>query len=179
MTSYHHQLKVPKDRVAVLIGEKGKIKRKIESETHTQMLVDSKEGDVTVMGDDGLQLLVAKNIVTAIARGFNPQVALQLLKIDYSFETFNIMDYAKTKNDLIRLKGRVIGEGGKSRRVIEELTDCAVCVYGKTVSVIGEVETLEFARRAIDMLLTGSPHRNVYKWLEKQRRLLGQKRIEP
>lgn len=169
--TFYHELKIPKDRVAVLIGEKGKIKRRIESETKTKLEIDSKEGDVTIAGQDGLQLLTAKNMVTAIARGFNPVAADQLLKPDYTLEVFDIMDYAKTANDLIRLKGRIIGEDGKSRRVIEELTNCKISVYGKTVCVIGEVEQIEYARRAVDMILTGSPHRNVYKWLEKQRRM--------
>ncbi len=172
---FFHEIKIPKDRIAVLIGEKGTMKRRIEKETNTRLDIDSQEGDVVIRGKDGLELLTAKNIVTAIARGFNPEIAQRLLKIDYAFEIFDIMDYAKTKNDLIRLKGRIIGEEGKSRRVIEELTNCQVCVYGKTVSIIGEVEMIELARRAVDMILTGSPHRNVYKWLEKQRRMLGQK----
>lgn len=169
--TYTVQARIPKDRIAVLIGEKGKIKRKIESETSTQLTIDSKEGDVTIEGDDGLNLMIVKNIVQAVGRGFNPKVALQLLKIDYAYEQFDLQDYTNTKNGQLRLKGRVIGESGKSRNTIEELTECRISVYGKTIAVIGEVDNLEMARRAIDMLLTGSPHRNVYKWLEKQRRL--------
>ncbi|MFQ5621427.1 MAG: RNA-processing protein, partial [Candidatus Nanoarchaeia archaeon] len=67
-----------------------------------------------------------------------------------------------------------IGEGGKSRKVLEDLTECQISVYGKTIAVIGEVEMMSLARRAVDMLLCGAPHRNVYKWLEKQRRIMGQ-----
>lgn len=167
-------IKIPKDRIAVLIGEKGQIKRTIEKETGTKIEIDSKEGDVFIKGEDGLNLMTTKNIILAIARGFNPKLALQLLKMDYILETFNIQDYGKSKNDIIRLKGRVIGEGGKSRKVLEDLTECQISVYGKTIAVIGEVEMMSLARRAVDMLLCGAPHRNVYKWLEKQRRIMGQ-----
>ena len=42
---YEEELKIPKDRVAVLIGKKGETKRAIQSRTKTKIRV-SKEGDV-------------------------------------------------------------------------------------------------------------------------------------
>jgi ribosomal RNA assembly protein len=92
-----------------------------------------------------------------------------MLKADYAFDAINLADYAKSPNDLARLKGRIIGLDGKARKTIEELTETSICVYGKTASVIGEVSRISFARRAIEMLLAGSQHANVYAWLEKQR----------
>ena len=167
---FSHGLKIPKDRVAVLIGKEGEVKSRLESETRTKIDVDSKEGEVNVSGKDAVMLMTARDIVKAIARGFNPDIAAQLLKADYSRDIINIDDYGSSMNDLIRLRGRVIGAGGKSRRVVEELTDAHVSVYGKTVAILGEISAVAMARRAIDMLLSGSPHRNVYKWLEKSRK---------
>lgn len=177
MEEYTYELKIPKDRVAVLIGKNGEVKRKIEEETATKIQVDSKEGDVFVTGSDAITLLSVREMVKAIGRGFNPEVAQMLIKPDYSFELINMGDFAKTKNDEIRMKGRVIGKEGKSRRVIEELTDSSMCVYGKTIGIIGFVENVAVARRAITMLLSGSTHANVYKYLEKQRRELKHKAI--
>jgi len=94
-----------------------------------------------------------------------------LLKQDYGLEVFNLSEFAAQKNTLKRLKGRIIGTSGKTRQVIEELTGAYISVYGKTISVIGEMQALSYARTAIDMLIRGSPHRNVYQWLEKQRRV--------
>lgn len=170
MTEYKYDLKIPKERVAVLIGTKGESKKHIESETKTKIEVDSKEGDVSISGEDGLKLYAARELINAIGRGFNPKIALKLLNVDYSFELMNIGDLARSKNDLIRLKGRVIGQEGKSRKVIEELTNCELCVYGKTIGIIGPVEFTPFARRAIEMLLGGNTHASVFKYLEKQRR---------
>lgn len=173
MTSqeYSYSLKIPKDRIAVLIGKKGEIKEKLEKETSTKLKIDSEEGDVFITGKDALKLYDAREIILAIARGFNPEIAFLLLKADYSLEVINAQDFAKTKNALIRLRGRIIGSSGRSRQTIEELTGAYVSVYGKTVALIGNMEGLNLARRAIQMLLGGSPHRNVYKWLENQRRL--------
>jgi ribosomal RNA assembly protein len=166
---YSYELKIPVERVAVLIGKKGDIKKEIESLTQTDLDVDSKEGDIAIKGKDAIKLFSAREIIRAIGRGFNPDIAKRLIRQDYGFELMSIMDYANTKNDMTRLKGRVIGEEGKARRVIEELTDTHICVYGKTVGIIGSVEDIPNARWAVDSLLAGGLHRNVYKCLEKKK----------
>lgn len=177
-SEYSYDIKIPLERVAVLIGKQGQVKRDVERSTDTTLDIDSKEGDVRIVGNEALTLLAAREIVTAIGRGFNPDIALRLLKQDFSFELINIMDYAKSKNDLARLRGRVIGKEGKSRDVIEQLTSTDICVYGKTVGIIGRVEDVPNARRAIESLLSGSVHASVYKWLERQRRELKMQEIK-
>ncbi len=167
---YEYQLKIPKERIAVLIGKEGDIKKKLEEETDTEINIDSKEGEVTVSGSDALDLLTAREIIKAVGRGFNPEIAMLLLKPDYGLEIISINDYAKTSNDAIRLKGRVIGKEGKARRIIEDMTGCSISVYGKTLAIIGESEKLAIARKAVDSLLKGSPHSRIYRWLERQRR---------
>lgn len=177
MADFAYELKIPKDRIAVLIGKDGEVKRKVEQHTGTELHIDSDEGEVGITGDDPIHLFTCREIVRAVARGFNPDVALNLLKQDFSLEIINIDQYAKSKSDLARLRGRVIGEGGKARKLIEELTDCNVSVYGKTVALLGDYEGLVIARRAVESLLSGSGHANVYRWLEKQRRELKRRRM--
>ena len=110
-------------------------------------------------------------MINAIGRGFNPEIAELLLKGDYGLEILDITEFTgKSKPNMIRLKGRVIGREGKSRKIVEELTECNISVYGKTIAIIGKSENLVNARKAVESLLQGSPHSNVYKWLEKRRR---------
>ena len=45
------ELKIPKERVAVLIGEKGATKRKIQKQTKTKLTITS-EGDITIDSED-------------------------------------------------------------------------------------------------------------------------------
>ena len=78
---------------------------------------------------------------------------------------------------MLRLKGRVIGREGKSRKLIEELTECNISVFGKTISIIGLPESAANARQAVESLLRGSTHSNVYNWLEKRRREMKRKAI--
>ena len=169
MENYEYVIKIPKERIAVLIGTNGKIKKQIEQVSKTNIDIDSQEGDVTISGKDAITLFSAREIIHAIGRGFNPEIAMNLIKQDYAFESINLVEYCKTKHHLLRIKGRVIGAEGKSRRYIEELTDTNVSVYGKTISIIGEVENVSNARRALQSLIDGSSHSYVYKFLEKKR----------
>lgn len=167
---FSYELKIPQDRVAVLIGEKGEIKKEIESQTKTKLDI-STEGDVVILGEDALLLFNAREIVRAIARGFNPKIAFLLNKTDYVLEIIDMKDVAgKSKNTLMRLKGRVIGKGGKSREELERLTNTDISVYGKTIGIIGETSDVFNARQAIAMLLQGSMHRTVYRFLEKKKK---------
>jgi ribosomal RNA assembly protein len=167
-SEYAYELKIPKERIAVLIGAKGETRKRIEDLTHAKLDVDSDEGNVRISGMDALGLFTAREIVRAVARGFNPDLACQLTKQDMGFEVVPLASHAKNQDDMIRLKGRVIGEGGKSRRVIEELTGCDVSVYGKTVAIIGPIEAVPTCRRAIEALLSGQAHASVYHWLERR-----------
>ncbi|MBI3036718.1 RNA-processing protein [Candidatus Woesearchaeota archaeon] len=176
MAEYSYELKIPLARVAVVIGTQGRVKKEIEEATGTNIQIDSAEGDVFLTGDDALGLYTAREVITAIGRGFNPELAKLLLKQDYASEQIDIDDYAKTKKHEIRVRGRVIGAEGKARQVIEELTDCHVSVYGKTITIIGEVGSVTICRAAIEKLLSGSQHSSVYRWLEKQRKEMKRKK---
>lgn len=168
---YSYELKIPKERVAVLIGRKGEVKNSIESATKSRMDIDSKEGDVIIKGSDSLGMFSAREVVKAIGRGFNPEIAMLLLKQDYCFELINLTDYSgKSKNKLERIKGRVIGADGKTRRTIEMLTETDISIYGKTIGMIGLAENVNLARKAVEQLLEGSQHSGVYRWLERKRK---------
>lgn len=164
------EIKIPIERVAVIIGKKGSTKKEIERLSNSKIVVNSKEGIIRIISDDPIKILQLRDVVLAIGRGFNPRIAELLLKMDYVLEIINITDYAKTKNSLIRLRGRVIGEKGRARKTIEDLTETYISVYGKTVAIIGEVFNVSIARKAIELLLSGSPHARVYSWLERKRK---------
>lgn len=170
MDEYSYELKIPLNRVAVLIGKSGSVKKEIESITKTSLDIDSKEGEVIVTGEDALGMFSAREVIKAIGRGFNPDFAQQLLKGDYVLEIVDVSEYTgKSKNKMLRMKGRVIGSEGKSRKMIEKLTETYISVFGKTIGIIGKAENVYMAKKAVDSLLSGSPHSNVYRWLERQR----------
>ncbi len=179
MEELQYELKIPKERIAVLIGKAGETKKEIETATKTVLEIDSHEGDITIQGEDGLGIYTAKEVITAVGRGFNPEIATLLLKVDYSFELISLTDeIGKSKNSQLRVKGRIIGKEGKTRKIIEDLTETYLSVYGKTVAIIGETENVGIARKAVEMIIEGSTHSSVYKWLEKRRRAMKIKELK-
>jgi len=170
--SYEQVVRIPVERVGAVIGKEGGTKRFLENEMGVTLRVDSKEGLVTVKSDSPLKTdpFSATRVIEAIGRGFSPQRARRLLDEGTALEVIDLRDYAgRSVNSLERIRGRVIGLKGKSRRVIEELTTCHLSVYGRTVAIIGEASEVQLASEAVRSLATGSQHKTVYNALQKAR----------
>jgi len=177
-------VKIPKDRIGALIGPDGRVKERIEKQLRIQIGVDSETGDVTLTlspnAEDPSVLFRAKELVTAIGRGFAPERASRLLQDDEALlEVIDLREvFGRSLSELERVKGRIIGQEGKTRRIIEELTDAEVSVYGHTVSIIADAEEMDIAHEAVKMLLQGRQHSSVYRFLHKKRRELKKKKLE-
>ncbi len=169
--SFEQVVRVPAERVGAVIGKEGATKRSLEAELGVKLGVDSREGLVTIKADltPKGDPFVAVRVIEAIGRGFSPQRARRLLQEGTAFEVIDLRDFGKTENSLDRIRGRVIGEKGKSRRVIEELTGCQLSVYGRTVAIIGDATEVQLASEAVRKLASGSQHKTVYNELQKVR----------
>lgn len=173
-------IKVPQDRIGALIGPEGHIKEKFEKKSGVKLQIDSESGEVILEGgEDAFKALKASEAVKAIARGFSPDKALKLIENeDLMLDMIDLSKISDTQADITRLKGRVIGRGGKTREIIESMSGAKLSVYGKTISVIGDPEQVITVRTAIDMLIDGAPHGAVYGYLEKRRREVKQSQLE-
>jgi ribosomal RNA assembly protein len=166
-------VRIPSDRVGTLIGKSGETKKLLEKMSGIRLDIDA-EGEVLfnedAKGVDPLMALKIMDVIRAIGRGFNPDRAIRLFEDDEYFEAFDLKDVAGDKpNQLGRVRGRLIGTGGKTRRLIEELTGCYMSVYGNTVALIGNSISLPVAKHAVELILGGSEHATVYHYLESQR----------
>lgn len=170
--SYEQMIRIPVERVAVLIGKKGESKKHLEEVCHVSLEIDGEDGAVIVKStsvEEG-DPFKAMSVVEAVGRGFSPQRALRLLDPETTLEVMDLRDYAgKSENSLERIKGRIIGLNGKSRKVIEDLTKCSISVYGRTVAIIGEATETKLAKDAVGMLASGSRHKSVYDMLQRAR----------
>ena len=177
-------VRIPKERVGVVIGPDGTTKKNIEEKLSVELEIDSDAGDVHISvsenATDPSTLFRAKDVVTALGRGFSPEHAFRLVRDeDVLMELIDLRAaFGKSEADLKRVKGRIIGLNGKTRRIIEELTDANVAVYGHTVGVIGTLEQVDVAREAIEMLVRGSMHSTVYRFLHRKRRELKKNMLE-
>jgi len=177
-------VKVPRERIGALVGPDGRVKASIEKKLSVRLRIDSQTGDIQITlmptAQDPTVLFRAKEVVTAIGRGFSPENAFRLLKDDETM--LEVIDLRETVgralSDMKRLKGRVIGKEGKTRRLIEELTEADICVYGHTISIVGEIHQVAIAKEAVRMLIGGSLHGTVYRFLHRKRRELKKKKME-
>ena len=167
------EIKITGSRVGVLIGKGGTTKKELETKTHTTITIDSKEGIVKVEGSEEhtVPLLRAVEIIQAINRGFSPERAFEMIEDeDLILDVIDLGGMADGPKQLDRLRGRIIGKDGRAREQIEDMTDVEISVVGKTITLIGYPEQLKTARVAIDMLLEGVPHENVFAFLDKKKK---------
>ncbi len=168
-------LRIPQDRIGVLIGPGGETKRALMERSGIRIDVDSNDNEVGIHneteGIDPVMLLKLQDVVRAIGRGFSPDHASKLFSDDYYLELLDFHDYVgKDKSHVRRVTARLIGSEGKTRRIIEEQTGCLLAIYGHTVGIVGDLENISAAKQAVDMILSGAEHASVYRFLENQRR---------
>jgi ribosomal RNA assembly protein len=176
-------VRIPKERVGILIGPDGKTKQYIEDKLGVKLEIDT-EGSVTITltekAPDPSVLLKAKDVVTAIGRGFTPQTTFRLIRNED--DIYDMIDlrliFGRSESDIKRIKGRIIGTEGKTRKLIEELTEADVVVYGHTVGIIGSFEEADAARNAVQMIIDGCEHHTVYNYLQKKRTELKKQKLE-
>jgi ribosomal RNA assembly protein len=174
--SFQHLIKVPDDRIGVLIGKNGRVKREIEDKCKVQIEIDSQNGDAVISSASAtlseMQPFKAIEIISAISRGFSPQRAYRLFDDEeLMLQIIDLKDYTgKSANAMDRMKGRLIGQSGKSRKTIEELSGVYMSVSGHSVALIGKYEEVRLANDAVTMILKGSTHKTVYTMLQDARR---------
>jgi ribosomal RNA assembly protein len=180
--SFEKLIRIPSDRVGVLIGKSGNVKSKIEESCYVSLEIDGDTGEVFIrtQGDvDKIQPFKAMEIVTAIGRGFSPENAMTLLKGENALHVIDLREFAgKSNANVERIKGRIIGEGGRARRNMENLSGTHISVYGRTVSIIGDSSKLRLAVDAISSISSGSMHGAVYTKLEAANRTAKQERMK-
>lgn len=169
--------RIPKDRIAVLIGSKGSTAKSLRNASGAKEFhIDSETGDVEVVwGEPGsydpIKALKFPDVIKAIGRGMAPKAAIRLLEDENFFEMVDLKDFVgKRSHQQRRIRARIIGSQGKVRRLIENLTDVEITIYKSTVVLVGDAEGIGLARQAVEMLAGGSEHGTVLSFLERRRK---------
>jgi ribosomal RNA assembly protein len=168
-------VRIPLERIAVLIGPKGSTKKRIEELTESKLMIDSKTGDVIITieedSEDPVNMWRARDMVKAVGRGFSPQKAFQIKDSSWGFDIIQLRDLVGTSpNTLREVRSRVIGKNGRTRNIIEQITGAHVSVFGNTIGIISEFSKLKILRDGLTRLINGSKHSTVYKYLEEKMR---------
>ncbi|NPA23511.1 MAG: RNA-binding protein [Crenarchaeota archaeon] len=160
-----------------------KYKDMLENELNVKIMIDN-SGQVIIEPRETTtlnQIMKAKEVIEALNYGFDVNTALELKKPNYVLMVVNLRDYIIDKskiNHLVRIKGRLIGEEGRARRTIEELSGAKIAISDKSVAIIGEYENAKAAREAIEMLIQGRQHATVYRRLQTWRREMRRRKLE-
>jgi ribosomal RNA assembly protein len=157
------------------------VKDQIEHDLGVILNVDGDAGVVAIRAResnvDPLVVLKAKDTVTAIARGFPPEKAFELFDEDIILDVLDLRElFGKSESDIERVKGRIIGRDGKSRRSIEEITQVDISIDEYAIGIIGSYESVSLAREGLEMLIKGRQHATVYQHLKNKSREIKKKR---
>ena len=124
---------------------------------------------VYVSGKSALEVMSAKNVVNAFNRGFDAAIASLLLDDDYDLVIISLRDYSNSEKRAMQLKGRVIGTRGMIKQRLMKETSCYINVYGKTISIIGQIQNISIAQAAIEMILNGAKHDSVFISIDRKK----------
>ncbi len=161
------QLLLPMKR-AKLLSDKASIK---EVAKMLACSIKIENGNTVEISGDAYAEYLARNVITAFGRGFEMETAMKLLSEEIFFSITNLKDALGGSRDrVLRIKARIIGKDGRTKRYIEEVSGADVCIYGNTVSFIGTNAAIEIANAAVDVLVGGGTHKKAYRNMEATRR---------
>ena len=146
----------------------GKILQNKKKLEQTLKVKITNKGKIIFVEGKAEQEYIAIQVIEAINLGFTSQQALLLQDEDFIFEKINIKDLTK-RHDLERIRGRIIGTRGKTKEIIQNLSDCFISLHNNTVGIIGRAEDIEKAMQALTSIIQGSKQSKVYSYLERER----------
>ena len=142
-----------------------KAKKKLEKDLEIKIRNRGKE--VFIEGNPESEY-TSEKVIDAINFGFPFSSAIQIKEEDFLFERINIKDHTKRK-DLIVIRARIIGKGGKTLKILSNLTGCFFELKDNEVGIIGSTENIKNAEAALISIIKGAKQANVYSFLEKRK----------
>jgi len=153
--------------IEILIQNPGRIKKALTLiKNKTKIKLKLEKNKILLEGKDSDEFIIDQ-IIRAVDFGFETEDAILLLNPDFVLEFINIKGYTRRKN-LRDVRARIIGVGGKAKRTIETLTGAAIIINNNRIGVIVNAEHLRTTINAIQSLIQGAKHANVFAYLEKQ-----------
>jgi len=140
-----------------------KNKKRLESKLNIKILNRGKEVQIDGKPEEEY---IAEKVIDALNFGFPFSIAISIKEENLEFEILNIKDHT-TRKDLERVRARIIGEGGKTLKTLNQLTKCNFELKDNQVAIIGAPEYIENAQESKISIIKGAKQSNVYSHLEK------------
>jgi len=138
-------------------------KEELEKELNVKIKILGRK--VTFEGS-AIEEYEAAIVLDAMSFGFSAKSALELRKEYMAFKKIHIRDFTRRKN-LNDVRSRIIGKEGKTKRTLEEISNCEIIITESEVGIIGEAESMDSAIQAIISIVRGTKQSNAYRYLER------------
>lgn len=165
----------PFDNKEQFLNEFNKIKNDIETRLKVKLDIDKNNSLIIIEPISNetspADMIKAKDIIQAIGIGFSKEDILDLLDENSVLLVTDIKSkVGDSANHIMRVMGRIIGEDGRAKKTIEEITGTIIHVGNNLVGIIGDYDRAIIAQHGIDLLIEGKMHSTVYKRLESMMR---------
>lgn len=138
-------------------------KELLEKRLGVTIIVKGKQ--VTISGAP-LEEYEAAIVFEAINFGYDVKTALLLKEEDVVFHRIPIKNFTRRKN-LEEIRARLIGTHGRTKKTLEQLSDCKIIIKDTEVGVLCSSEEVEAVMTSITSLIRGTKQANAYKYLER------------
>jgi ribosomal RNA assembly protein len=144
--------------------------------------LDNNNSVLEFYADDPFLELKGKDVLTAFSLSegsIDLDRALGLFSEDTYLKIIDLGDiYRDNEKDIKRILARIIGTNGKTKLIIEQITESSITIYKDKIFIIGFLEEIHLAHEAIDSLMAGTTHRKVYSLLERGRRKIREEKMK-
>jgi ribosomal RNA assembly protein len=150
----------------------------IERYAYSTIQIDEAAGSLIIKGKDNKSdVLKVRDFVIALDNCVDENIAKEILKKDLMLYLIDLKDIV-SKDEVKRIMARIIGEGGKIKAKISEITGCHITINDSRILLIGNFDEVEYAKQAIQIIVDGSPFARLFKYLDKVKREKQLKQIE-
>jgi ribosomal RNA assembly protein len=161
-------LYIPHEKVKKL-RERKELIGKVERLCKCRIKIEDDDDLIEITGG-AYEEYSAKNIIYAFGRGFDIDIACKLFDMDYYFSSIDLGQIIPSSKRIKQVKARVIGEEGRTKTYIENVSGAKMSIYGDTVSFIGRIGEINEAETAVNTLIEGGTHRLAYSRMEAAHR---------
>ncbi len=128
--------------------------------------------------DDPYMEMKCSDVIKSMAvGGVDSKTAFKLFSDSYVLKIIDLSEILRSKKDVRRIMGRIIGSNGKMKLFMEDITETDINMFEDKIIIIGAIEGVELASEAVNALIRGAPHKKVYRLLEAGRRTIKESKM--
>ncbi|VWU52137.1 KRR1 small subunit processome component, putative [Hepatocystis sp. ex Piliocolobus tephrosceles] len=98
---------------------------------------------------DPFIIIKGRDMLTLLSRSVPLNQAKKVLEDDIFTDIIKINGLVNNRSKFIKRRQRLLGNNGTTLKALEILTQCYICVHGKTVCVMGNFKKLKIVRRIV------------------------------